>query len=62
MRMKVDKGYYLGLGADGLQTLGSEPFNLNPGESDTLIFATVFGTSEKDIKTNSQRALTSVRK
>lgn len=52
------QGYYLGLGADGLQTLGSEPFNLNPGESDTLIFATVFGTSEKDIKTNSQRALT----
>jgi hypothetical protein len=52
------QGYYLGLGADGLQTLGSEPFTLNPGESDTLIFATVFGTSDKDIKTNSQRALT----
>ncbi len=52
------QGYYLGLGADGLQTLGSEPFTLNPGESDTLIFATVFGTSEKDIKVNSQRALT----
>jgi hypothetical protein len=52
------QGYYLGLGADGLQTLGSEPFSLNPGESDTLIFATVFGTSEKDLKTNSQRALT----
>lgn len=52
------QGYYLGLGADGLQTLGSDPFVLNPGESDTLIFATVFGTSEKDIKTNSQRALT----
>ena len=52
------QGYYLGLGADGLQTLGSEPFILNPGDSDTLIFATVFGTSEKDIKTNAQRAIT----
>jgi hypothetical protein len=52
------QGYYLGLGADGLQTLGSEPFILNPGESDTLIFATVFGTSEKDIKVNAQRAIT----
>lgn len=52
------QGYYLGLGADGLQTLGSEPVTLNPGDSDTLIFATVFGTSEKDIKANSQRALT----
>ncbi len=52
------QGYYIGLGADGLQTLGSGPFTLNPGESDTLIFATVFGTSEKDIKVNAQRALT----
>ncbi len=52
------QGYYLGLGADGLQTLGSEPFVLNPGESDTLIFATVFGTSEKDIKVNAERAVT----
>jgi len=52
------QGYYLGLGADGLQTLGSEPITLNPGESDTLIFATVFGTSEKDIKVNAQRAIT----
>lgn len=51
------QGYYLGLGADGLQTLGSGPFVLNPGESDTLIFATVFGTSEKDIKVNAQRAI-----
>jgi hypothetical protein len=55
------QGYYLGLGADGLQTLGSGPFVLNPGQSDTLIFATVFGTSEKDIKVNSQRALTLFR-
>ncbi len=52
------QGYYLGLGADGLQTLGSEPITLNPGQSDTLIFATVFGTSEKDIKVNAQRAIT----
>ncbi len=52
------QGYYLGLGADGIQTLGSGPFVLNPGESDTLIFATVFGTSEKDIKVNAERAIT----
>ena len=52
------QGYYLGLGADGLQTLGSGPFVLNPGECDTLIFATVFGTNEKDIKGNAQRAIT----
>lgn len=51
------QGYYLGLSADGLQTLGSGDFTLYPGESDTLIFATVFGTSEKDIKVNAQRAL-----
>jgi len=51
------QGYYLGLGADGLQTLGSGQFTLQPGESDTLIFATVFGTGEKDLKTNTQRAL-----
>lgn len=50
-------GYYVGEGADGLQTLGSHPFTLAPGESDTLIFATVFGTSEKDIKVNAQRAI-----
>ncbi len=53
--------YYLGLGADGLQTLGSVPFTLNPGESDTLIFATVFGTSEKNLKENAKRALTLYR-
>ncbi len=51
-------GYYLGLGADGLQTLGSSPFTLNPGEADTLIFATVFGTSEKNLKENAKRAIT----
>ncbi len=53
--------YYLGLGADGLQTLGSVPFTLNPGEADTLIFATVFGTSEKNLKENAKRALTLYR-
>ncbi len=51
-------GYYVGSGADGVQTLGSHPFTLNPGESDTLIFATVFGSSEKDIKSNARRAIT----
>jgi len=51
-------GYYVGSGADGVQTLGSGPFTLNPGESDTLIFATVFGSSEKDIKANAKKAIT----
>jgi hypothetical protein len=49
--------YYLGLGADGLQTLGSAAFTLNPGEADTLIFATVFGTNEKNLKENAKRAI-----
>jgi hypothetical protein len=52
------QGYYIGSGADGLQTLGSDPFSLNPGEADTLIFATVFGSSEKDLKVNAKRAIT----
>lgn len=51
------QGYYLGLAADGLQVLGSENFTLNPGETDTLIFATVFGKSQDDIKTNTSRAI-----
>ncbi len=50
--------YYLGTGADGLQILGSAPFTLQPGETDTLIFATVFGLSEKDLKTNAKSAIT----
>jgi len=50
--------YYVASGADGVQTLGSEPFTLNPGEMDTLIFATVFGENKKDLITNAQRALT----
>lgn len=51
------KGYYVGSGADGLQILGSEKFTLQPGEMDTLIFATVFGMTEEEIKTNAQRAI-----
>jgi len=50
-------GYYVGSGADGLQVLGSDKFTLQPGEMDTLIFATVFGMTEEEIKTNSQRAI-----
>lgn len=52
------KGYYLGTGADGLQVIGSDSFILQPGDMDTLIFATVFGTTEQDLKTNAQRAIT----
>lgn len=51
------RNYYLGLGADGIQNLGSGAFILQPGEADTLIFATVFGNNEKDIKVNAQRAI-----
>ena len=50
-------GYYVGSGADGLQVMGSNKFTLQPGEMDTLIFATVFGMTEEEIKTNSQRAI-----
>ena len=49
--------YYVGSGADGLQVLGSNKFTLQPGETDTLIFATIFGATEQELKTNSQRAL-----
>jgi hypothetical protein len=51
-------GYYLGLGADGLQVIGSDSLSLYPGQSDTLVFATVFGLSQKQLLTNAQRALT----
>jgi hypothetical protein len=50
-------GFYVGSGADGLQVISSGKFTLQPGEMDTLIFATVFGVSEKDLKTNAQRAV-----
>ncbi|MCK6621819.1 MAG: T9SS C-terminal target domain-containing protein [Calditrichaceae bacterium] len=49
-------GYYVGSGADGLQILGSHSFTLGPGESDTLIFATVFGENQNDLFTNAKRA------
>ena len=49
--------YYVGEGADGLQILGSNPFTLQPGETDTLIFATVFGLSEKELKNNAKNAI-----
>lgn len=54
-------GYFVGTGADGLQVIGSDKFTLQPGEMDTLLFATVFGATEEEIKTNSQRALTLFR-
>ena len=49
--------YYVGSGADGLQVIGSDKFTLQPGEMDTLIFATIFGATEQEIKTNAQRAI-----
>ncbi|RJP62782.1 MAG: T9SS C-terminal target domain-containing protein [Ignavibacteriales bacterium] len=52
------QGYYLGLGADGIQLLGSDAFTLNPGETDTLIFATVFGSSKKGLYKAANNALT----
>ncbi len=51
-------GYYIGSGADGVQTMGSGSFTLLPGESDTVIFATVMGDNEQDLMTNAERALT----
>ena len=51
-------GYYVGSGADGLQLLGSGEFTLNPGESDTLIFATVFGMSKGQLFKNANNVLT----
>jgi hypothetical protein len=54
-------GYYLGLGADGLQTIGSDSLTLAPGQSDTLVFATVFGLSKNQLFTNASRALTLYR-
>ncbi len=51
-------GYYVGSGADGLQILGSNKFTLHPGQVDTMIFATVFGMTEKAIKTNAKSAIT----
>jgi hypothetical protein len=50
-------GYYLGVGADGLQVIGSDSMTLNPGSADTLVFATVFGLSKKQLLSNASRAL-----
>jgi hypothetical protein len=50
-------GYYLGVGADGIQVLGSDSLTLGPGETDTLVFATVFGSSRKALLSNAERAL-----
>lgn len=50
-------GYWVASGADGVQTIGSAPFTLAPGEVDTLIFATVMGTSQADLLTNTRRAI-----
>ncbi len=51
------QGYYLGTGADGLQILGSDMVDLQPGQMDTVIFATVFGATEEELKTNAKRAI-----
>lgn len=51
-------GYYLADGADGVQTLGSGAFTLAPGETDTLIFAVVFGENRDALFTNARRART----
>jgi hypothetical protein len=41
--------YFYATGSDGLQTMGSGPFTLQPGQSDTLIFATVFGKNKDEL-------------
>jgi len=50
-------GYYLGVGADGLQTIGSDSMTFAPGQSDTLVFATVFGLTKAQLYTNARRAM-----
>jgi hypothetical protein len=49
-------GYYLGLGADGIQTIGSDSLTLSPGQTDTMVFATVFGLTKNQLLSNAQRA------
>jgi hypothetical protein len=51
-------GRYTASGADGLQVLGSDSLTLAPGQSDTLIFATVFGMTRAQLFKNCARALT----
>ena len=49
-------GYYLGEGGDGLQTLGSHPFTLDPGATERVVFAVVFGATREALFTNARRA------
>lgn len=56
----VDNGgpnFYVGSSADGLQVIGSNPFTLQPGETDTMIIAVIMGTSQEDLFTNTERAV-----
>ena len=50
------RGYYLGEGGDGIQTLGSHPFTLEPGASERVVFAVVFGATREALFTNARRA------
>ncbi|MDX9925493.1 MAG: hypothetical protein RBS48_12085 [Ignavibacteriaceae bacterium] len=49
-------GYYLAEGADGIQLIGSGAFDLAPGQTDTLIFATVFGMNKNQLYKNATNA------
>lgn len=49
--------YWVASGSDGVQIIGSPGFNLAPGEGDTLIFATVFGKNQDDIKKSAKSAI-----
>ncbi|MFO7447452.1 MAG: hypothetical protein R6W90_13865 [Ignavibacteriaceae bacterium] len=50
-------GYFYVPGGQGAQTLSSGAFTLQPGESDTLIFATVFAKSREELFQNSRNAM-----
>ncbi len=50
--------YYYATGSDGLQTLGSGTFTLQPGQSDTLVFATVFGKNKDELFKHALNAYT----
>jgi hypothetical protein len=49
-------GYYLSPDADGIETIGSGPFTFAPGDTDTLIFATVFGMTKDQLYKNANNA------
>lgn len=51
-------GYFYVPGGQGAQTLSSGTFTLQPGESDTLIFATVFAKSKEELFQNTRNAIT----